>query len=91
MNAKEKIKSWLKRNKLYILAFIAILGELVLLTNPNGRSAGISLLEAVGFMSLFAVGVLIVDYNHKNPHKISAFIKHRIPHILSLAASKTRQ
>ena len=76
MKTKQNPKSWLKRNKLYILTFIAILGELELLTNPDGRSLGILLLEAVGFMLLFGVGVLIIDYNHKNPHKISAFFKH---------------
>ena len=75
MKTKQNPKSWLKRNKLYILTFIAILGELELLTNPDGRSLGILLLEAVGFMLLFGVGVLIIDYNHKNPHKISAFFK----------------
>ena len=76
MKPKQNLKSWLKRNKLYILAFIAILGELELLTNPDGRSLGILLLQAVGFMLLFGIGFLIADYNHKNPHKISAFFKH---------------
>ena len=71
MNAK----SWIKRNKLYVLLFIAIWGALELLTNPGGRSLGILLLQAVGFMLLFGIGFLIADYNHKNPHKISAFFK----------------
>ena len=72
MNAK----SWIKRNKLYVLLFIAIWGALELLANPGGRSLGILLLQAVGFMLLFGIGFLIADYNHKNPHKISAFFKH---------------
>ena len=72
MNAK----SWIKRNKWNILLFIAIWGALELLTNPSGRSLGILLLQAVGFMLLFGIGFLIADYNHKNPHKISAFFKH---------------
>ena len=77
MNAKQNLKSRLKRNKLYILAFIVLLVELTLIINSNGTGGvWISLLESVGFMSLFGVGVLIADYNHKNPHKISAFIKH---------------
>ena len=71
MNAK----SWIKRNKLYVLLFIAIWGALELLANPGGRSLGILLLQAVGFMLLFGIGFLIADYNHKNPHKISAFFK----------------
>ena len=71
MNAK----SWIKRNKLYVLLFIAIWGALELLANPGGRSLGILLLQAVGFMLLFGIGFLIIDYNHKNPHKISAFFK----------------
>ena len=71
MNAK----SWIKRNKWNILLFIAIWGALELLTNPSGRSLGILLLQAVGFMLLFGIGFLIADYNHKNPHKISAFFK----------------
>ena len=32
-------------------------------------------MDAVGFMLLFGAGFLIIDYNHKNPHKISAFFK----------------
>ena len=76
MNAKQNLIGWLKRNKLYVLAFIAIWGALELLTNPSGRSLGILLLQAVGFMLLFGIGFLIADYNHKNPHKISAFFKH---------------
>ena len=71
MNAK----GWIKRNKWNILLFIAIWGALELLTNPSGRSLGILLLQAVGFMLLFGIGFLIADYNHKNPHKISAFFK----------------
>ena len=71
MNAK----SWIKKNKWNILLFIAIWGALELLTNPSGRSLGILLLQAVGFMLLFGIGFLIADYNHKNPHKISAFFK----------------
>ena len=71
MNAK----SWIKRNKLYVLLFIAIWGALELLANPGGRSLGILLLQAVGFILLFGIGFLIADYNHKNPHKISAFFK----------------
>ena len=71
MNAK----SWIKRNKWNILLFIAIWGALELLANPGGRSLGILLLQAVGFMLLFGAGFLIIDYNHKNPHKISAFFK----------------
>ena len=72
MNAK----SWLKRNKLYVLAFIAIWGVLELLTNPNSIGLQILLLKAVGFMFLGVVMAFIIDYNHKNPHKISAFFKH---------------
>ena len=72
MNAK----SWIKRNKLYVLLFIAIWGALELLANPGGRSLGILLLQAVGFMLLFGIGFLIIDYNHRNPHKIPAFFKH---------------
>ena len=75
MNTKQTLIDWLKRNKLYVLAFIAIWGALELLTNPSGRSLGILLLQAVGFMLLFGIGFLIADYNHKNPHKISAFFK----------------
>ena len=71
MNAK----SWIKRNKWNILLFIAIWGALELLTNPSGRSLGILLLQAVGFMLLFGIRLLRADYNHKNPHKISAFFK----------------
>ena len=71
MNAK----SWIKKNKWEIPLFIAILGALELLTNPSGRSIGILLLQAVGFILLFGIGFLIADYNHKNPHKISAFFK----------------
>jgi hypothetical protein len=77
MNTKQTLIDWLKRNKLYVLAFIAIWGTLELLTNPaEGKSVGILLLQAVGFMLLFGTGFLIVDYNHRNPHKISAFFKH---------------
>ena len=72
MNAK----GWIKRNKWNILLFIIAWGALELLTNPSGRSLGILLLQAVGFMLLFGIGFLIADYNHKNPHKISAFFKH---------------
>ena len=71
MNAK----SWIKKNKWEILLFIAIWGALELLANPGGRSLGILLLQAVGFILLFGIGFLIADYNHKNPHKISAFFK----------------
>ena len=77
MNAK----SWIKRNKLNILLFIVILGTLELLINPDSRGLGMLLLQAFGFISLFGIGVLIIDYNHKNPHKISAFFKH---HTLAL-------
>jgi hypothetical protein len=73
MNAK----NWIKRNKWNILLFIVVWGVLELLTNPaEGKSVGILLLQAVGFMLLFGAGFLIADYNHKNPHKISAFFKH---------------
>ena len=72
MNAK----NWIKRNKWNILLFIIAWGALELLTNPSGRSLGILLLQAVGFMLLFGAGFLIADYNQKNPHKISAFFKH---------------
>ena len=71
MNAK----GWIKRNKWNILLFIIAWGALELLTNPGVRSLGILLLQAVGFMLLFGIGFLIADYNHKNPHKISAFFK----------------
>lgn len=71
MNAK----GWIKRNKWNILLFIIAWGALELLTNPSGRSLGILLLQAVGFMLLFGIGFLIADYNHKNSHKISAFFK----------------
>ena len=72
MNAK----SWIKRNKWNILLFIVAWGVLELLTNPaEGKSVGILLLQAVGFMLLFGIGFLVADYNHKNPHKISAFFK----------------
>ena len=72
MNAK----GWIKRNKWNILLFIIAWGALELLTNPaEGKSVGILLLQAVGFMLLFGTGFLIVDYNHRNPHKISAFFK----------------
>lgn len=73
MNAK----NWIKRNKWNILLFIVMWGVLELLTNPaEGKSVGILLLQAVGFMLLFGAGFLIADYNQKNPHKISAFFKH---------------
>ena len=75
MNAKQNPKSWLKRNKWYVLIFIVVWGVSELLTNSGGRSLGILLLQAVGFMLLFGTGFLIIDYNHKNPHKISAFFK----------------
>ena len=68
MNAK----GWIKRNKWNILLFIIAWGALELLANPGGRSVGILLLQAVGFMLLFGAGFLIADYNQKNPHKISA-------------------
>ena len=72
MNAK----NWIKRNKWNILLFIVVWGVLELLTNPaEGKSVGILLLQAVGFMLLFGAGFLIADYNQKNPHKISAFFK----------------
>ena len=71
MNAK----SWIKKNKWNILLFIVAWGVLELLENPDGRTLGISLLQAVGFMLLFGIGFLIADYSHKNPHKISAFFK----------------
>ncbi len=71
MNAK----SWIKKNKWNILLFIVAWGVLELLENPDGRTLGILLLQAVGFMLLFGIGFLIADYNHKNPHKISAFFK----------------
>ncbi len=76
MNAKQNLKGWLKRNKLYVLLFIAIWGVLELLTNPNSIGLQILLLKAVGFMFLGVVMAFIIDYNHKNPHKISAFFKH---------------
>jgi hypothetical protein len=76
MNAKQNPKSWLKRNKLYVLAFIVIWGALELLINPSSRILGLFFVQAVGLMLLFGAGVLIIDYNHKNPHKISAFFKH---------------
>ncbi len=78
MNAKQNLKSWLKRNKWYVLIFIVVWGVSELLTNSGGRSLGILLLDAVGFMLLFGIGFLITDYNHKNPHKISAFFKHNL-------------
>ena len=81
MNAKQNPKSWLKRNKLYVLAFIVIWGALELLINPSSRILGLFFVQAVGLMLLFGAGVLIIDYNHKNPHKISAFFKH---HTLAL-------
>ena len=76
MNAKQNLIGWLKRNKLYVLAFIAIWGALELLTNPGSRSLGMLLLQAFGLISLFGIGFLIADYGHRNPHKISAFFKH---------------
>ena len=76
MNTKQNLIGWLKRNKLYVLAFIAIWGTLGLLTNPGSRGLGMLLLQAFGFISLFGIGFLIADYGHRNPHKISAFFKH---------------
>ena len=46
MNAK----SWIKKNKWNILLFIVAWGVLELLENPDGRTLGISLLQAVGFL-----------------------------------------
>ena len=76
MKTKQNLKNWIKQNKLNILLFIVAFGVLELLENPKGRSLGILFLQAVGFMLLFGIGFFITDYNHKNPHKISAFIKH---------------
>ena len=66
-------KSWIKKNKWEILLFI-VLWSVVAYSRSYG--VGIVLFEVAGFILLFGVLSSIVDYNHKNPHKISAFFKH---------------
>ncbi len=72
MNTKQ-IKSWIKRNKWEMLLFIVLWG---VLAYSRSYGIGIELFEVAGFILLFGVLSSIVNYNHKNPHKISAFIKH---------------
>jgi drug/metabolite transporter (DMT)-like permease len=69
MNAK----SWIKKNKWEILLFIALW---TILAYSRSYGIGIELAEAAGFILLFGILNFIVNYNHKNPHKISAFINH---------------
>ena len=75
MKTKQNPKSWLKGNKLYILIFMGVWGESVLLVNQIGRGLGILLPEEVGLMSLASIIALIADSIYKNSHKISAFFK----------------
>ena len=66
-------KSWIKKNKWEILLFI-VLWSVVAYSRSYGVE--IVLFEEAGVVLLFGVLSSIVDYNHKNPHKISAFFKH---------------